>query len=67
MMLGITRQGSRLLRQPGAFILRRCLAAEAAQAGPAMSLTFGSPAEVNSKVGATTQYWATKGQHMQIS
>ncbi|XP_068727371.1 ATP synthase subunit delta, mitochondrial-like [Montipora capricornis] len=46
MMLGITRQGSRLLRQPGAFILRRCLAAEAAQAGPAMSLTFGSPTEM---------------------
>ena len=46
-MLGsISRQVPRLFRQPGSVIFRRCLAAEAAQGGPAMALTFGSPSEV---------------------
>ena len=49
-MLGISREVSRLLRRPGSFFLRRYLATEAAQSASAMSLTFGSPSEVNLKI-----------------
>ena len=48
-MLGsFSRSVPRLFRQPGSVILRRCLAAEAAEGRFGMALTFGSPTEVSS-------------------
>ncbi|XP_031558373.1 ATP synthase subunit delta, mitochondrial-like [Actinia tenebrosa] len=44
-MLSFSRQILRFSRRPLGAGLRRCLATEAAESGPAMSLTFGSPYE----------------------
>ncbi|KXJ20855.1 ATP synthase subunit delta, mitochondrial [Exaiptasia diaphana] len=44
-MLSFSRQVLRFSRRPLGVTLRKCLATEAAEGGPAMALTFGSPSE----------------------
>lgn len=46
-MLSFSRQVLRVSRRPLGLSLRKCLATEAAESGPAMALTFGSPTEVS--------------------
>lgn len=46
-MLSFTRQVLRFSQRPLGATLRKCLATEAADYGPAMALTFGSPSEVS--------------------
>lgn len=46
-MLSFSRQVLRVSRRPLGITLRKCLATEAAESGPAMAFTFGSPSEVS--------------------